>query len=115
MICNTKKNTKDWQTAERLQQLTAYRQQNSVREYAYYQTFTLDKWNTLEQVGAVFLPASGRRYGSDVGGVQGGYGWSATPDGASYANCLYFGSGGAGTDSYGNRIYGLAVRLVQSL
>lgn len=61
------------------------------------------------------VAATGRRYGSDVGGVQGGYGWSATPDGASYANCLYFGSGGAGTDSYGNRIYGLAVRLVQSL
>ena len=87
----------------------------SVQAYADYQTFTVSDWQKLESAGAVFLPASGYRDGSDVYTVQnnGNY-WSATPNGSDGAYCLYFSSNGADT---GNdyRYYGPAVRLVQDL
>lgn len=87
----------------------------SVQAYADYQTFTLDQWSKLEQVGAVFLPASGYYYGSDVSRVQGrALYWSATPDDACCARYLYFGSGGANMDYYG-RYGGQAVRLVKTV
>jgi hypothetical protein len=38
--------------------------------YAAYQTFTADQWSILEAAGAVFLPAAGRRIGTDVELVQ---------------------------------------------
>jgi hypothetical protein len=38
--------------------------------YAAYQTFTADQWSTLEAAGAVFLPAAGIRFGTDVEYVQ---------------------------------------------
>ncbi len=83
--------------------------------YADYQTFTLADWQKLEAAGAVFLPASGRRYGSDVSRVQYyGYYWSATPDDTFYAYYLYFISLGAYTD-FNYRYYGHAVRLVQDI
>lgn len=85
----------------------------SVQAYADYQTFTLNQWQTLEKSGAVFLPASGYRYGSYVSLVLdiGDY-WSATPYDSGYAYFLDFGSNVAGT--YDNcRYYGRAVRLVQ--
>ncbi len=83
--------------------------------YADYQTFTLAEWQQLEAAGAVFLPASGYRFGSDVYYVQYyGYYWSATPYVTGYAYLFYFYSFGAGTD-YHDRYYGLAVRLVQDV
>ncbi len=87
----------------------------SIQAYADYQTFTLADWQKLEAAGAVFLPASGSRYGSDVYSVQYyGYYWSATPNGTGIAYCLYFDSSGASTySSY--RFGGQAVRLAQDL
>ena len=82
--------------------------------YAAYQTFTAEQWSKLESAGAVFLPAAGYRYDSDVVCVQyyGDY-WSATED--SYcARYLDFSSFGAGMDSR-NRRYGHSVRLVMDL
>lgn len=90
--------------------------ESSVQAYADYQTFTLFDWQKLEAAGAVFLPASGNRYGSDVCNVQyNGYFWSATPGDSDYALVFFFYSGFAYTSSYWNRIIGLAVRLVQDL
>ena len=84
-------------------------------DYAACQTFTADQWSKLEAAGAVFLPAAGYRFGTDVGGVQGaGYYWSATGRTGNDALCLGFGSGGANIlDTDLN--YGHGVRLVKEL
>ena len=69
----------------------------------------------MEVAGAIFLPASGSRYGSDVNFVQyGGYYWSATPYDTVYAYYLYFYSLNTLSGSY-NRSSWQAVRLVQDL
>ena len=75
------------------------------------------QWNTLEQHGAVFLPAAGNRSGTSISNVgSGGYYWSAS-HGSDYGNndcaCgVYF----YNVDLYnGNvyyRYYGRSVRLV---
>ena len=84
--------------------------------YAAYQTFTADQWSKLEAAGAVFLPASGYRYGSWLNDVQyGGYYWSATESSSYFAYVLYFTSDAAsimGSLSCGN---GLSVRLVKNI
>ena len=83
--------------------------------YAAYQTFTADQWSELESAGAVFLPASGCRYGLDVYDVQldGGY-WSATEIDSYFAYYLYFVSDKAYVGNY-YRNYGQSVRLVKDL
>ena len=83
--------------------------------YAAYQTFTADQWQQMEVAGAVFLPAAGYRFGSDVDGVQ-GYGpyWSATECDGNDASYLLFVSGGADV-SYYDRRDGQSVRLVKDL
>jgi len=82
--------------------------------YTAYQTFTADQWFKLESAGAVFLPATGYRGGSDVRVVQNrGYYWSATEDGSYYAYGLFFYSDVAGMDGF--RHGGLSVRLVKDL
>ena len=88
---------------------------SSIQAYADYQTFTLEEWSKLETAGAVFLPASGCRSGSDVGRVQNyGYYWSATYYNTSYANYLLFYSIKTLTSFY-SLYNGQAVRLVQDL
>ena len=83
--------------------------------YAAYQTFTAEQWSKLEAAGAVFLPAAGYRYGSNVSRVQDyGFYWSATEYDSYSAYCLYFYSFGA--TIYGsNRNNGRSVRLVKDL
>lgn len=80
--------------------------------YGNYQTFSASDWSKLESSGAVFIPAEGLRYGSNVGGVRGdGFYWSATEYGSYGAFCLYFYSGWASMrDDY--RDTGQSVRLV---
>ncbi len=83
--------------------------------YAAYQTFTADQWSKMEQAGAVFLPAAGLRYGSDVRYVQGSGGfWSATGSGSYGAYGLGFYSDVADVGSR-YRNYGLSVRFVKDL
>ena len=86
--------------------------------YAVYQTFTAEQWSKLESAGAVFLPAAGDRYGSNVNCVRknGSY-WSASKGDGYYdsdALCLSFNSGGAYMGING-RYGGLSVRLVKDL
>ena len=88
----------------------------SEEAYATHQIFTLDQWQKLEAADAVFLPASGYRYGSYVNNVQdiGKY-WSATPDDSDNAYFTIFYSDNASANYYSDRYYGYAVRLVQDV
>ena len=83
--------------------------------YAAYQTFTAAEWSKLEAAGAVFLPATGYRGGSNVNVVQGhGYYWSATELNSYNAYFLFFISNDAVMD-YFSRHPGQSVRLVKDL
>ena len=94
---------------------SGFHSSSGVDYYAAYQTFTSDQWSKLEAAGAIFLPAAGHRFGSNVDGVQfNGHYWSATEDYSSYAFYLGFYSGGAGI-RYNNRGSGQSVRLVKDL
>ena len=81
-------------------------------------TLTASQWSTLEQAGAVFLPAAGSRNGTSVGGV-GSYGcyWSASRFYHSHADGTYFvnfsDSDLVTPAEYGSPWYGFSVRLVQ--
>ena len=87
----------------------------SVKAYGQYQIFIAAEWSKLEAAGAVFLPAAGVRYGSDVNGVQyGGSYWSAAEGDSGDAFSLYFYSCEAAM-GYGNRGDGRSVRLVKDL
>ena len=86
-----------------------------VESYAAYQTFTAAEWSKLEAAGAVFLPASGGRYGSDVYNVQYfGYYWSATEGNSYSAGYLRFDSDQA-LMNFNDRLNGQSVRLVKDL
>ena len=83
--------------------------------YAAYQTFTAAEWSKLEAAGAVFLPATGWRFGSRVHGVQYcGYYWFATENGSNFAYYLDISSGSSGM-FYNSRYCGYSVRLVKDL
>lgn len=88
---------------------------SSIQAYADHQTFTLAEWQQLESAGAVFLPASGYRYESEMYHVQhyGNY-WSATPEPALHAYYLNCYSSGEYM-SITSRSNGQAVRLVQDI
>ncbi|MGM9818793.1 MAG: hypothetical protein ACI30B_07430 [Paludibacteraceae bacterium] len=102
-----------WTCPEGITFKSGFASDYSIQAYADYQTFTLAEWQKLEAAGAVFLPASGGRYGSSIYDVQYfGYYWSATPYDSGFADFLRFGSGGADW-SGGSRYNGFAVRLVQ--
>ncbi len=54
-------------------------------------SYTLAQWAQMEASGAVFLPASGRRYGKDAGNVGGNsYYWSSTPYSDGFTCGMYF-------------------------
>jgi hypothetical protein len=70
-------------------------------------------WNTLEQHGAVFLPAAGNRGGNEVNNVgNSGQYWSSSYNNNSYAHYLLFGDQNLNPSYYYNRWGGRSVRLV---
>ena len=75
---------------------------------------TAAQWNTLEQHGAVFLPAAGLRGGTSVYNVgSNGYYWSASYGNSDIAWFVYFSGSYLSTDgNYDGRYYGRSVRLV---
>ena len=83
--------------------------------YVNYQSFTAAQWSTLEQAGAVFLPAAGIRYGTHVNYVhdEGSY-WSATAfdEFDSYMLDFYSSTASMSDDV---RYYGRSVRLVRDI
>jgi hypothetical protein len=83
--------------------------------YAAYQTFTADQWAELEASGAIFLPASGVRFGLHVVLVQleGQY-WSATEFNGNDVSFFYISSFEANMYST-TRTFGRSVRLVKDL
>ena len=83
--------------------------------YAENQIFTSEQWSKLSAAGAVFLPATGHRFGSYVDYVQtfGRY-WSATEESSDDVVCLYFYAGGADLSGH-YRAYGQSVRLVKDV
>jgi hypothetical protein len=72
------------------------------------------QWNTLEQAGAVFLPAAGGRGGTSVidVGSGGGY-WSASYGNSDYARYVFFYDSYLLTDNFSSRVYGFSVRLAR--
>jgi hypothetical protein len=72
------------------------------------------QWSTLEQHGAVFLPAAGGRSGTSVS-VVGSYGiyWSASYSNSSSAYSVYFHGSNLNPQSSSNRYDGFSVRLVR--
>ena len=80
-------------------------------------TITASQWSTVEQHGAVFLPAAGGREGTwvfnwvfDIGYY--GYYWSASCSNSSAAYYVNFNKSYIITDIAASRIYGRSVRLV---
>ena len=77
---------------------------------------TTSQWNTLEQAGAVFLPAAGYRSGSSVGNVgSGGYYWSASRDDSNSAYNVRFFDSGLDPQTRSYRYAGHSVRLVRNV
>ncbi len=77
---------------------------------------TASQWTTLENAGAVFLPAAGlRNWNSmDLTGRCGEY-WSASyyNNNSGFAYSVGFAGSYLGTDYSGNRSWGISVRLVR--
>jgi hypothetical protein len=90
-------------------------EEEDVWYFSVHQTFTQTLWLRMQQAGAVFLPASGYRFGAGASNMEYcGYYWSASADGSNRAVCLYFDSDGKSMDS-NYRHYGLSVRLVKDV
>ena len=77
-------------------------------------TLTVSQWSTLEQAGAVFLPAAGYRYDGTSIDQVGSYGlyWTASGHTCLEALRLAFFDLNHGTYGYYYRCNGLSVRLV---
>ena len=105
----------NWTCPEGVTFKSGFHSDYSVEAYSQYQTFTAEQWSTLEKSGAIFLPAAGRRCGTNVNAVQyyGSY-WSATEYDSSYAYYLNFAPTGA-TMGHFIRYYGRCVRLVKDV
>lgn len=78
--------------------------------------YSAAEWEIFEMVGALFLPASGYRDGTDVTdvGYDGVY-WSSTPNTENYAFYVYFYDNDFFPRSNDSRDGGRAVRLAQDL
>ncbi|MBQ2187335.1 MAG: hypothetical protein II401_02070 [Bacteroidales bacterium] len=98
----------DWQSSY-------YSLNNTNNSYSSYtnNVITMAQWITLEQHGAVFLPAAGTREGAFVGSTGSrGYYWSVTCGTASDAANLYFADNNMMSSNSDHRSYGRSVRLI---
>lgn len=105
----------DWECPSGIIFKSGFHSDYSIEAYGQYQTFTTDQWSKLEAAGAVFLPAAGVRYGSDVYDEQNvsNY-WSATNYRSNNAYFFFFYSDAAFLN-HCSRSYSLSVRLVKDL
>ena len=89
--------------------------QSSPRNWTTNQ-YSGDDWTTMQNSGAVFLPAAGVREGSGVSTMSNyGYYWSSVSSSVYHACCMYFNASSATYSLDGNRYFGISVRLVQDL
>lgn len=90
----------------------------SVNDYT-TNAYTLEEWQALEELGAVFLPAAGFRWESGYGSVTSvntdGYYWTATANVSASANRVSIRLSVIKTDDYSMRNGGHSVRLVQTV
>ncbi len=77
-------------------------------------TITASQWSTLEQHGAVFLPAAGARYNGTTVDAPGSYGdyWSSTAYDESYCHGLFFTGNSTNMRNDQYRNWALSIRLV---
>ena len=102
----------DWECPEGIDFKAGYHTSKGSEYYAEYQQFTKEQWRELETTGAIFLPAAGMHDGNGIADIQaGGYYWSATDNGDTYAYTLISQSSGAYL-TYDNRYDVRSVRLV---
>ena len=102
----------DWECPEGIDFKAGYHTSKGSEYYAEYQQFTKEQWRELETIGAIFLPAAGMHDGNGIADIQaGGYYWSATDNGDTYAYTLISQSSGAYL-TYDNRYDVRSVRLV---
>ena len=81
-----------------------------------FHTYTAEQWKTMEEAGAVFLPAAGYRDGTVVDNVgSNGYYWSVSPYYENYAYFMYFSSNRLNPRNSGGRSSGQSVRLVHNV
>ena len=80
-----------------------------------HNVYTPADWLSMESAGAVFLPAAGSRYRTDINWVQsaGNYWSSTTTSSDSQVYYLYFNNQYLIPDSYNRRSNAFSVRLVQ--
>ena len=80
------------------------------------QSYTIEQWQKMEQAGAVFLPAAGRKQGNDVIDlcVFGNY-WTLTRKSNDYAYYLAFAATVAHVVTLNHISYARSVRLVQDI
>ena len=75
--------------------------------------YTADNWTSMQNAGAVFLPAAGYRYGTSVYDVGSrGYYWSSSYYNSRYARYVYFYGSYHNTNSE-DRNVGFSVRLAR--
>lgn len=76
-------------------------------------TYTATEWKEMEASGAIFLPLTGGRHGTDMVLEGGGFYWFSKPRGIEYI--LYLGDNHVGVRPGGaDRSYGMAVRLARN-
>jgi len=103
-------------TQQGLQDLGIHYQNESKNNFS-HNSYTGAQWSQMEAAGAVFLPAAGGRFGSEVYMVgENGYYWSATPDEYTdyFSHLMYYDSEFLFPQGYTGAYRGLSVRLVKS-
>ena len=97
---------------------SGFHSSDGIEYYAIQQTITDEQWSKLEKVGAVFLPATGVRNGSNLYVIsESGFYWSSSRFEVTNVNAYYFvfSSDTIATDGRGVPYYGMNVRLVKDL
>ena len=103
-------------TQQGLQDLGIHFQNESKNNFS-HNNYTQAQWSVMESAGAVFLPAAGGRFGSEVYMVgENGYYWSATADEYTdyFSHLMYYDSEFLFPQGYTGAYRGLSVRLVKS-
>lgn len=92
-------------------------EESGKKSFAKHQSLTAEQWELMEQAGAIFLPAAGYRYGSEVlfVGTIGRY-WSSTLGTVeSTAAALFYYDIELSPQNFDSCCRGLSVRLVKDI